>query len=920
MASRTRAFSLASLLLTASLLAQGDLGARLVAAAGDHDNWQYAFLKGGMDRVPIGELLDAVSAVLESQPSHIGSRIGSLLAPRGDEVLAAWRREPDRRGVRAVAFAAAGLDWVGLYAGAGPVERVDVDEVAAHLPPDRLVASLADARDGSAAAAAHLLRLAVRGERARTGVLTALRSREPEDLQVVSWLSGGMEVSALALGPALADDDPLVRARAVYALAQRLGLSAPRRVDEVLAADPVAAVRQLVAARLAMVPLRDEDLPRLLATIARGDPFFGVDAATVQGLPLAARAKLTSVLLDAGRRRVLDGQGPDAAPVATELTNAYFVATAALGPESFLTLLGRTQQEDDLAVVRAMVVALASQPPDPAVAARAAAMVWQLVDHADAQVALHASGMLARLAATAPVPELRDRLFERAQAIATERLGELQLSAWSGFCGTGPRPLGWPAERDAILVHAAAEQGAVGLLPLLLADLQVHLKANPAVIDTYDTHVGLVLQCLAGLVPFANEAQARELHQQLWPFVATAKQGDSPLRSTACAVVFGLFARVPDDLLASYDPWLADPALRATFAYTQGEVFAAIPAERARRVLPAAGSIDPGMAGLYLACPERLAAGWRSASATTHAVAREVARELWNHNPARVLALLQADQLPRELMASALWGRLPLATLVATLPAAVTTPADQPNEWSGALQNAILNAPLAEPSADLAALGTLVDACVPMVAFAEIERLGAFGEAGRAAAAPALRRLLADTDIQVAGQALTSAVRIGVDLQPSAGLRERLTSASWQGAVAVAAADLRFAGGDPRKLDAGVAGLAIAVSGRDVGVDVWRQLLAEQVEVARQALSSEPRLSRDSLTALLQALAGVTDWPLDLDQQVVYATLHDDPVVRAAAYAALATRDQELRARALWHHAAEFDADPQVRAAAAARR
>lgn len=906
---------LAALLLGGRAIAQEDLAAQLVKAAGQED-WGSAFQAAGLDRAPIGALLDAASAVLDGQPSHFRSRIATLLEQRADAVEDAWHREPAQRGRRAVAFAAVRLDWVGRYAEGSPEERFDLDSVAEHLDAGELIRQHADSRDERRAAAEHLLRLAARGERARgASVLAPLRSREPADPMTLYGVLGNFAGSAFVLGPAIGDEDRLVRARALHALAQRLSLPVPESLAAALRDDPVDAVRLHFLNRESHAPLHDEDLPRLLTAIERGDYLPGITAERARTLSPAARAKLTQALLDAGvRQAVAQPTLPNGTVVLN--TNAALLAAVMLGGDAFLTVLGRAENETDPRVVAALAMTCLSAKIDAEVAPRAAALVWHLLDREAGPVGSAMAQLLARLAEAAPAGELRSRLAERALAVAKARVAELAMNGWLPSC-TGDWSSGWPTEPDAVIVHAAAGLGVTELLPILLADLQARGQRDPKALFGADRHVEFVLACLGRLLPWLGAEDAASVYAMLLANGASPAVDQPQARLPVAATLFALYARLPEALAAGYEAWFTDRGVRSQFAFTQRERLAALPADRAARVLrgiPAGADCEAELAPLYLTCPDALVAAWRTGTERVRASAVQVAFTVWQQDPARFVAALRDGRLPRELAAAAVYSlQLPLSSLAEALPERADA------AWEPMLANGVVNATVGEPQADLAALRTLAEGCSAAVAFAACERLKALGDDGRAIAEPVLARHVRDDEVEDAAKAFAIAVRLGIDLPLEPTRCERIAKASWEGVAALAAADLRFRGADPASVeDPTVAALAIAISGRDVDEAVWRHLLGDDGLAAR-AVGGEPPLTATSRTALLRAVAKLRAWPNDLDRLVAYATAAAEPEVRAAAYAALASRDDTVTPFALWARAIEFDADPRVRAVGTSR-
>jgi hypothetical protein len=80
-----------------------------------------------------------------------------------------------------------------------------------------------------------------------------------------------------------------------------------------------------------------------------------------------------------------------------------------------------------------------------------------------------------------------------------------------------------------------------------------------------------------------------------------------------------------------------------------------------------------------------------------------------------------------------------------------------------------------------------------------------------------------------------------------------------------------------------------------------------------------PRLfhgcSAKTRSSALELCAQLPVWPEALEGWVVAATDNPDPGTRIAAYRALGSRDPELWRCALLVHEAQFDPDPDVRAA-----
>src|SRR5205823_3764166 len=134
------------------------------------------------------------------------------------------------------------------------------------------------------------------------------------------------------------------------------------------------------------------------------------------------------------------------------------------------------------------------------------------------------------------------------------------------------------------------------------------------------------------------------------------------------------------------------------------------------------------------------------------------------------------------------------------------------------------------------------------------------------------------------------------------------------GVMVADAVELRFSGLDPLAMRGGDPAWRMGLPQTDVDLDTLRRLLPDYRSASTAAL-----LTLCSPATTVSALHPAGDEPLwhgGLEQRVMYATVHDDHRIRAAAYAALKTRDPELWECAWLVCEARFDPDASVRSAA----
>ncbi len=893
--------------LCGSAVAQ-DLGARLLAAVRLHDGYEVAMAEAAATATT-RELLDALAGVHDELGDVGWARLQGLLAPRYEEVLQAFVAEPERRAARAPVFGRLPLGWVQRHADATAEERAAIELLAPWLPwyGMELDEHLRRVGPDGPRPAEQLQRLWVHALHARSSpVLAALRRMQGDDAQAGATGAAIMQYgeSPFALQPLLRDPDRFVRLRASIALRRSLGLLVPDVFVAQLAADPFAH-RATAPDRPAAAPTA-ERLAALRTALAAGQQ---PDLAILQSATPAQRRECAVALLAGVRapRRDAATSSPTSPPPPSPWDLSALGIALSSEPRLLAQWLHDAGQEGDVERTRWRVTAavLVVDKMPLAVARNVAPLLLGLLAAPDAPTALGAAQLAAVAMQAGEVPDLQAAVVARALA-AVPQLGTMQMGRFTipSCDGTLP-PRRPPEDATAVLMLAALRAGEAALRTPWLDALAAVRKAPDRV--AREAHEHFLLFGLADIAASLDAATADRAWQllQATPNIGAVRQAPSPQLLEWNARV-GLLASVSEAMVPEVIERLRSLPEQVHYAAQCG---VRVPAPRLRRYLEAVGLQD-STSGLHQACPDLLAAAWAAGGERAAAAARAVACIVdwpWTEEQ------LARGVLPRALVAAALaqWHGAPpppLALLAACRDEAVFAP-HLPSRLE------LLDVSVA----DLPRWRDLAQAADPGVAITACRRLAELGDAARPVLQEALARLCQKAaDPAVRAQALTVAVELGIDVpDPAVCLASLATSGD--GAVRCHELALRLRTGEVavEKLPIDHAFGALVLAGHPfTAADRARLGDTMREHVLRQlAWQAWPSV----LARVLDGAATLPRWSREFELEIGSATNHRAPLVRAAAYRALASRDPELWACAGLVAGAEFDPDPVVRAVAGRR-
>jgi hypothetical protein len=827
--------------------------AERVAVASRGDSAAQIALAAHLRTAPLGALVDELAPLLPGLRSSFRMWLLSALEERSTAIHALWRAEPERRRARAAVFAHLLRGWQGFYGRTDAAERADLEVLAAFTTPALHHPALSPFDPAERLATIEQLqRLAARGHSTLSPQEAALLfGFEGDGLDTARMIHGSVDWGGpFAFREALTAPDERVRARALAAVANRLGCELPPWVIATLATDPLPPVR-LWQRRWGATPLPnpvlDRDVPGIVEALAADRmPTFWSDTQTVTA---ASRRQLYQAFVAAGTRAAA-GVVPaaDCSVLSMRMLppNAAAAASAAVGFFRRAARLGGAQAGSVLALAwqaptagGAWCVLEALDDPYVELPRGSTSVLGVMLDDPRELIAETAARVVVR------VPrEIDPALRDRANAMALEALQspdvQLGLHLIPSPCGLGGPGLGAPCNKASWLVRGAALDGAVALVPHLIARSKALLAEQKILVDGRTHHVATVafaLQCLALLAPKVGPVDAKVLFDGLAvDELATEPRAGitSPERGFSIAILVGLRTTVPtlvESVGAKY------PAVAARL---KSQPPFRLPSDR------------------FFPEPPR--------------------------SYARVAAKLREPEARDRPAGLAYWASSTIGEVNA-----------------------------GDPAADLAALRELCASTIPMVAVAAAVRIATLEPQGADIARETLDRLRHVTDLEQLALVVRAALELGIEPRDWRAAAEALRTGRYHDPTVLAAAlEFRF-GGRPAR-DANASQLAALMLARiDLDTPTLAAILGDHTLACLPNTLQQAR-SPVTARAALELAKVCAAWDDKLEAAVVPRILDPDAGVRLAAYEALGSRDPEVWPCALLAHAADFDPDPAVRA------
>lgn len=848
------------------------------------------------------------------------------------ELLELWRANPEHRLEWRTAFA--GLrpsDLVALHADADEKERAELLEVAALLDAGgyeslREMVRRRPAGERASSVRALLRRAAEDGGAAEGIDLAALATVGGSAAEVASqrdamYALGRVKSerrTLLHLEPLLEHEDLRVLARIAAGVRAELGLPVPLSLLARAVGDPAWPVR-------ALPDFEDETVLRAVVPAVYAHGAYCLPAPLSWGdaperrvaLSEEARIALRAALLDVVTARKEEwppGGHPLVRPPRHYAADSRYAerqaaaaAIARLGGAEPLRLWLDARATRRLEVALPVFDALTvTRAPAQDLLAELA----RVVRSDDEVLAAAAADALVAGSRGAVAGDGRLALAARAGRVVRARARELAFVEYRGpVCGTGPEPLGPPADSGARLVRAACTGGAVELLDPLLRELRAATADGR--LEEPPLHGVFLLDALSSLAPHLPPESAATLFDELVERTVPAapvRHGTRRELLLVGSALGRLACTVPDDrlprlvelwdgsglgryaLVALRDPGPLDPA-------------------RARWLLDAwPREVAPLPPMLLLAAPDRLLAALEGEpdEAAPAARALGVACE---REPDRVVAWLDAGALrPERFTAAVARVRNPAPVLVVGL-----ARAGADVDWNAELVDLVM----ALGPKERRELTEIAGHGSPVLAAAAAARLATIGGNERERAIGKLQELAESDDAGARRAAFRGALRADVVTSAIvAAARAARNSSEWEEHVLATAVLLRA--GELTVADvletSHYAPDVLREASVEVGPDVLRRAAKDRVDMARRALSG--RGPAGLRAAVFEAAAGDPGWTAALETEILHATADPDPCVRRAAYRALAATDPRDWPLALLVHEAALDDDPSVRAVA----
>lgn len=911
-------------------IAQNDLAARIAAAA-NTINYSLQLQQLGCDKLPVGDVLDALLAARQETAADRWPFVLSQLLSRRQDLERCWREQPDQRQSRAELFAAFFYcDWVHGHRRADAEERSDIEAVAAWLRPgiagfEHWLRSDDAALRASAERLAHCVAAAVRNRPLPTGLALLRRlTGSATEMRQVS-LPHGSGDPGLVLEPLLRSSNNRVVARAAAALRKMCGWPLTPSLESMLADDPAPGMCMSI---LLSRPLQEADVPRIAAMMSddgppplsllrnRPEPPFGnYVGPTMSALPVSARRSLAKAAIAVGLRMPAnpppDPQPPHRGPgeqfaqfvrsSADERAAQFFAFAAALDPLAAQMILAHSLQTEDAEVALRLLDGLRSVDMRSLPIRLMAPLVVELRQHREPKVAAAATHLATALLEQQREPVLLQAVTARARTAVAEDVAHLRVRLQLGPDETVLGPEGIDAE----VVLAAAKAGDAGLLPPLLAELQRFVPAGKPLLEIGDRqHAAFLLQAVAYLATAADDRQSEQLFDLLRARLGTEQAtGRTRLHLLVGELLFWLYARNS----AQHEEWYGDllwllPKLSVSW---QPQWYETLNEPRLRRLL-ARPELQNRYPPAWLRVPDLLAAMF--ADDGTRATAVQLLARCFGEHTAHVHRLLEERSLPDALVAAA---ALDASAAVRNVAPLSSNEATFPAELVGSLAWRLGSTIPAPEAAELPHLRRFCGWRSNRVAVAAARRAAQLGEAGSELCHATLARLFTGDDPEAAVSALETAVALDLELPDLESRLQALAKPLGEPTAVETAARLRFlqlplSRLQPRDL------WALVLSGVDADADTLRRLLGRDAQAAlHHLLGSRSPATR---TAALAIAAEQPVWSVDVERDIVGATADPLPEVRGAAYRALGTRDPELWSCALLVYEAAVDPDPTVRA------
>ena len=873
-------------MLVCAVNAQRDLSAEIVAASrpsNDHE------LRRLLRETPISKVIDALLAA----PGVIGGpnwfRIGGTLERQCDgQLKTLWSKSPKERRDWARFFGRVRLGWARLHTDGTDVVRADLEHLATWMDPHDRRAAEAMCDPSIAASAAKLQRIASRAERQRAHPEWEAILRPTSNKPLYAFAVKG---GAFALAEYLVDEASHVRAAALHTLRKRMRLPIPDSVTLRLVehANPV-------FQEIGQAAVRGRSPAAQIAALAAGASAKHVMPNLAKFSP-EQRSKIAHMLYRRGLSTLTDGSSARAAsnsrnhfgqvftPEELQRVDDLRVAIQAK-PELGETLLALAFNTDKPRLLKCAIYAASQVDIGPG----AAGVLEQLLDDDNAACVIGAVSIANRLLAKHTCPDLQEKIAGMAQAAVAKDVSKLRF-AGSGIYGE--RSAFWRQTGDVNTqcVLTASRHGCRRLIDPLIAALAQ--APQPRADAAYDPHVEFLLHCLGWLASDASPKQASKLLPLL-----VGRPGDN-----AAQAVCGLVGAVSDDQMPRYRTLLA--AFRGDLLQRHFAPLADVDSiARLQRVLKDVDIAHASLGRLIAKfCPDRVQADWQAGDERRDKAVAGV-RHAISYDVTAMLARL--PQWPAPMVAEIMTRMTGYSGLSLDLLVHVSGS----EQVHFALPSWIRSAK--SGSNDIAALTTLSKNTNAGVALAAARRALSHGADGVALGTNTIERLLHATELKDVRDALLLATE------------RKVTTVSWQDAVKrlrdgpknhhqiANAAAVQLGGASVDTL--GNAVIYIEYAKLDVDFESLRPLI-------KQPDRELPKLMHGTTTTCAAALAvaaTIPAWSFAVEKAVLARTLDERPVVRRAAYKALASRDPELWQCAWLVHEAAFDDDATVRAVAPA--